>query len=49
MISPKCDICKKELDDYGGLLFSPPNSKGEVKKFHICSGCFGKLKENYNL
>jgi hypothetical protein len=42
-IKPKCDICKKELKDYGSLLFSPPNKKSIVKKYHICKGCFQKL------
>ncbi len=44
-IKPICDFCKKELDDYGALLFSPPNEKSEVKKFHICRSCFNKILE----
>jgi len=45
MIKPKCDICKKELDNFGGLIFSPPNVDGKVDKFHVCKDCFEKLKE----
>ncbi len=45
MISPKCDVCKEELNDYGALMFSPPDEEGNVKKFHICQNCYLKLKE----
>ena len=41
-IAPKCDFCKKELVDYGALLFSPP-VKNSVKKFHICKACYKKI------
>ena len=49
MINPKCDICNKELEDYGGILLSPPDKEGKVKKKHTCKECYNKLKENYNL
>jgi hypothetical protein len=39
-IKPKCDFCKEELTDYGGLLFSPPNHKSETKKLHVCKDCY---------
>ncbi len=39
-IKPKCDICKKELKDFGALLFSPPAKNNKVKKFHICKNCY---------
>jgi len=42
MISPKCDICKEELNEYGALMFSPPDEEGNVKKFHICKNCYVK-------
>ena len=41
-IKPVCDKCGKELDDFGALLFSPPNGN-DVKKFHICKECYSKL------
>ncbi len=47
-IKPACDRCKKELNDFGALLFSPPKNKG-VKKFHICNECYEKIKEEWNL
>lgn len=42
-IKPKCDICKKELESYGALLFSPPNKRNFTKKWHICQNCYKKL------
>ncbi|MBS3090516.1 hypothetical protein J4433_01975 [Candidatus Pacearchaeota archaeon] len=47
-IKPKCDACKNELEDYGALLFSPPDKKNLAKKWHICQDCYKKLvKENF--
>lgn len=48
MIKPKCNICNKELNDYGALLFSPPEEE-KVRKIHICKECYNKLKEDYDL
>ena len=42
-IKPKCDACKNELEDYGALLFSPPDKKNLAKKWHICQDCYKKL------
>jgi len=39
-IKPKCDKCKKELKEFGGILLSPPDKKGLVKKFHLCQACY---------
>ena len=41
-IAPKCDFCKKELTDYGALLFSPPKDH-DVKKYHVCKSCYKKI------
>lgn len=41
-IKPKCDFCKKELNKFGAILFSPPD-KNKVKKFHICGKCYKKI------
>ena len=38
-IKPKCDKCKKELKEFGGILLSPPN-KDIVRKFHLCRKCY---------
>ena len=37
-----CDFCHKVLTEPGGLLFSPPDKDGMVRKKHICKGCFDK-------
>ena len=42
-INPICDMCKKELDDFGALLLSPPDQSGMVRKFHICKSCYKKM------
>lgn len=43
LINPICDVCKKELKDFGALLFSPPNNENIVKKYHICVGCYDEI------
>lgn len=45
-ISPICDKCHKELEEYGGILLSPPEEDGRVEKFHLCRNCYEKIKEN---
>lgn len=42
-IEPKCDRCKKELIEYGAILFGPPDMEGKAKKFHICKECYEKI------
>ena len=44
MIKPKCDYCHKELKEFGGILFSPPDHWGFVKKHHICVNCYNRRK-----
>lgn len=44
-INPQCDRCKKELKEFGGLLFSPPNEKNEVKKNHLCVDCYNTITQ----
>lgn len=45
-ISPACDICGRELNEPGALVFSPPDVKGKVNKCHVCVGCYnGKSLE----
>ena len=41
-ITPICSECEKELTDYGGLLFSPPDLSGSVRKYHLCISCYKK-------
>jgi hypothetical protein len=46
-IKPVCDGCGEELDRFGGLLFSPPDGKGMVRKYHLCSGCFQSITKTF--
>jgi len=41
-IKPVCDKCKKELKEFGGILFSPPKDN-IVRKFHICVKCYAEM------
>ena len=40
MIKPICSLCKKELDDFGGIILSPPDDNHKVEKYHICKLCY---------
>ncbi|MCX6801334.1 MAG: hypothetical protein NTZ73_04045 [Candidatus Diapherotrites archaeon] len=42
-IKPKCDKCGKELTEFGGILFGPPNRNSKVKKHHLCRKCYKKI------
>jgi hypothetical protein len=48
-INPKCDMCQKELYDYGAILLSPPDNKSRVDKFHICKDCYKKIQKELKL
>ena len=39
-ITPICDKCGNKLNQFGGLIFSPPDNKGNVKKWHLCKKCY---------
>ena len=43
MIQPYCDRCKKEMFTSGALVFSPPFTANEVRKWHLCRTCYGEL------
>jgi len=45
-IKPICDMCKQELTDFGGILFSPPQGH-DVKKYHLCKSCYAKIVEKF--
>lgn len=41
MLEIRCDICRKELQQPGALIFSPPTSDGWlVEKYHLCADCW---------
>lgn len=39
-LTPTCDICGKELTDFGAIVLSPPDEDGTVDKFHVCQPCY---------
>lgn len=41
-IQPKCDKCKNELTEFGGILLSPPENN-LVRKFHLCKECYNSI------
>jgi len=45
MIKPTCDKCKKELEEFGGILLSPPDNDRKVKKYHLCKNCYQKVED----
>jgi len=46
-ITPVCDKFGEELIEFGGILFSPPNKKSEVKKWHLCKACYRKVPKDF--
>lgn len=46
-INPRCDKCKNELKEFGGILLSPPNWKSEVKKFHLRAFCYKEIEKEF--
>ncbi|MDO8620662.1 MAG: hypothetical protein Q7R31_00030 [Candidatus Levybacteria bacterium] len=44
-IKPICNKCGSELKDFGALLFSPPDKKGSVKKWHVCKKCYREFEK----
>lgn len=36
----------EELEEFGGILFSPPNNDSKVTKHHLCKKCFAESR-NY--
>lgn len=50
-ISPICDFCKKELTDFGGLVFSPPENaeagNSQVEKLHVCKTCYQGMRSMF--
>ena len=48
----KCNKCGDYLDDHGGLVFAPPNTKSNdssrwsrVEKYHVCENCWPELEK----
>ncbi len=45
MIKPICNKCENELKEFGGILLSPPDNEGKIKKMHLCKECYEKVKD----
>jgi hypothetical protein len=40
-----CNKCRKQIQEPGGLFFSPPTGNNvAVDKFHLCTECFESIK-----
>jgi hypothetical protein len=54
-IRPICDFCHKELEDFGGLVFSPPekghgggeSAEQNVQKLHVCRTCYEGMRSMF--
>jgi hypothetical protein len=46
-IKPVCDRCDKELTEFGGLIFSPPDSLGNTRKLHLCKICYEEIIKEF--
>jgi hypothetical protein len=49
MINPLCDKCGNELNEFGAILLSPPDSNDEHLKSHICVSCYGVMLPKFNV
>ena len=44
MLELRCDICKVNLQEPGGLIFSPPTTESwVVQKYHVCTECWPEV------
>ncbi|MBD3270842.1 hypothetical protein GF376_04935 [Candidatus Peregrinibacteria bacterium] len=46
-ISPNCDKCQKELNDFGAILLGPPDDENMVIKQHLCVACYDEIVEEF--
>jgi hypothetical protein len=38
-------MCKRELNEPGAVLISPPQGNDVVIKFHLCKSCYKPLEK----
>ena len=44
MLDLTCDMCHRNLDEPGGLIFSPPVDEAWiVEKYHVCAFCWPEI------
>lgn len=46
-IKPVCDKCGNELEDFGGILLSPPDENSRVDKLHLCKTCYQEVIDSF--
>jgi hypothetical protein len=46
-IRPVCDSCSEELNEFGARLLDPPDKKSQLKKLHLCAGCYEDILGNF--
>lgn len=44
-IKPYCDICGRELTEFGAILLGPPDKQSLTKKFHLCTDCYARIEK----
>jgi hypothetical protein len=45
MLELRCDVCQRELQEPGALVFSPPTTEAWiVEKYHVCTICWPKIR-----
>lgn len=44
VIKPICDVCEKELEEFGAILLGPPDESDKVEKFHLCRECYKEIR-----
>ncbi len=47
-IEPNCDRCNDKLNEFGGILLSPPDKENKVIKFHLCIKCYDFIARHIN-
>jgi hypothetical protein len=46
MLEIRCDICQRDLQQPGALVFSPPTSEPWlVEKYHVCASCWPEIEK----
>jgi hypothetical protein len=40
---PRCAKCKKEWEEFGAILVSPPKEDTTVEKFYLCGLCYDEV------
>ena len=48
MLELKCDLCHRDLEEPGALVFSPPKDDGwTVAKYHVCAECWPAIRDMF--